>query len=378
MSWDDDKNRQILLISGDYMKKTKKIILTGGGTAGHVAPNLALLPSLKEAGFDIYYIGSHNGIERELVEAADIPYFGISSGKLRRYRSIKNITDILRVGKGLLDAIRVIRKIRPDIVFSKGGFVVVPVIAAARLLKVGSIIHESDMTPGLANKLAMPFASKICVSFPETLAHVPSEKGIITGTPLRPEMLTGSKAAGFKYTGMDANGLPVLLVTGGSTGANAINACVRAALPGLLQKFQVVHLCGKGNLSGITKTGYVEFEYLKNAMADILAMADIVITRAGANTLFELTALNKPNLLIPLPAAQSRGDQLQNADSFQKQGFSMVLLEENMTPESLQSNISELYDNKEEFRQNMKNQNATDGVKNIMEVIENYLVSQGK
>jgi len=378
MSLDDDKNRQILFVSGDYMENIKKIILTGGGTAGHVAPNLALIPSLKEAGFDIYYIGSHTGIERELVEAEGIPYFGISSGKLRRYRSIKNVTDILRVGKGLLDAIRVIRKIKPDIVFSKGGFVVVPVIAAARLLKVGSVIHESDMTPGLANKLAMPFASKVCVSFPETLKHVPSAKGTLTGTPLRPEMLTGSKTAGFKYTGLDANGLPILLVTGGSTGANAINACVRAALPGILQKFQVVHLCGKGNLSGIAEPGYAEFEYLKNAMADILAMADIVVTRAGANTLFELTALNKPNLLIPLPTAQSRGDQLQNANSFQKQGFSMVLQEEGMSPESLLNSISELFDNKEEFRQNMKRQNATDGVKNIMEVIENYLVSQGK
>ena len=359
------------------MKNSKKIILTGGGTAGHVAPNLALVPSLKEAGFDIYYVGSHSGMERELAEAAGIPYFGISSGKLRRYRSIKNATDIFRVGKGLLDALRIIRKIKPDIVFSKGGFVVVPVIAAARLLRVGAVIHESDLTPGLANKLAMPFASKICVSFPETMAHVPRAKGIITGTPLRPELFTGSKNEGFKYTGLDTNGLPVLLVTGGSQGANAINACVRETLPDILQKFQVVHLCGKGNLSGISKPGYVEFEYLKNAMADVLAIADIVVSRAGANTLFELAALNKPNLLIPLPASKSRGDQLQNAASFQKQGFSMVLPEEELTRENLLHNISELYENKETFVQNMKSQNATDGVKNIMQVLTAILSARG-
>jgi len=349
----------------------KKIILTGGGTAGHVAPNLALVPSLKEAGFEIYYIGSHAGIERKLVEDAGIPYFGISSGKFRRYKSIKNATDILRVGKGLLDALRIIKKIRPDLVFSKGGFVVVPVIAAARLLRVKSVIHESDLTPGLANKLAMPFASKICVSFPETLKYVSDSKGVLTGTPLRAELFKGERESGFKFTGLNQSGLPVLLVTGGSQGANAINSCVRDALPGLLAKFQIVHLCGKGNLSGINKTGYVEYEYINEAMADVLAMADIVVSRAGANTLFELAALRKPNLLIPLPSSQSRGDQLLNADSFKRQGFSMVLPEEKMTVERLQNDIDCLYKNREQFLQSIEKQNSNmfDGVENIMRVI---------
>jgi len=347
----------------------KKIILTGGGTAGHVAPNLALVPSLKAAGFEIYYIGSHTGIERGLVEAAGIPYFGISSGKLRRYRSIKNATDIFRVCKGLADAIRIIRKIKPDIVFSKGGFVVVPVIAAARLLRVKSVIHESDMTPGLANRLAMPFATKVCVSFPETLAHVSKSKGVITGTPIRSQLLKGDVAAGFKHTGFSPTGSPVLLVTGGSQGAAAINNCVREALPGLLEKFRVVHLCGKGNLSGIKQNGYAEFEYLNEDMANVLAVADVVVSRAGANTLFELVALGKPNLLIPLPASSSRGDQIQNAASFEKQGFSMVLPEEEMTAERLQKDIAELYENRRHFSQKMKAQNVTDGVKKVMEVI---------
>ena len=348
----------------------RKIILTGGGSAGHVAPNLALVPSLKAAGFEIYYIGSHNGIERGLVEAAGIPYFGISSGKLRRYKSIKNVTDIFRISKGLLDAIRIMRKIKPDIVFSKGGFVVVPVIAAARLLRVKSIIHESDMTPGLANKLAMPFAAKICVSFPETLTHVSKSKGILTGTPLRAELLNGDPKSGMEiFNKKTPDSRRILLVTGGSQGANAINACIRATLPELLKKFRVVHLCGKGNLSGIREPGYVEFEYLNEKMANVLAAADIVVSRAGANTLFELVALGKPNLLIPLPASSSRGDQILNAASFARQGFSMVLPENDMTPERLLQDITLLYENRQQFCEKMKAQNMTNGVENILGVI---------
>lgn len=342
----------------------KKIILTGGGTAGHVIPNLALVPSLKEAGFEVHYIGSRNGIERELVEAAGIPYYAISSGKLRRYFSVKNAADIFRVSKGLIDAVRVIRKIKPDIVFSKGGFVVVPVVAAARLCRIKSVIHESDITPGLANKLAIPFATKVCVSFPETLAHIPKSKGILTGSPIRQQLFEGKPLRKIR---------PTLLVTGGSLGAAAINACVRDALPTLLQKFDVVHLCGKGNLSGIQQNGYTEHEYLADEMADIFATADIVVSRAGANTLFELTALCKPNLLIPLPLGVSRGDQIQNAASFQKRGISMVLPEDEMTPARLAQDVNNLYNNRHQFVTKMKQQEAANGVKNVLEVITSSL-----
>lgn len=348
----------------------KKIILTGGGTAGHVAPNLALVPALKAAGYEVYYIGSHNGIERGLVETAGIPYFGISSGKMRRYMSIKNATDIFRVGKGLFDALRVIRKIKPDVIFSKGGFVVVPVIAAAKLLRVKSVIHESDMTPGLANKLAMPFATKVCASFPETMAHIPAAKAVLTGTPIRKQLLKGSAQVGFTATGLLPNGKPVLLAMGGSQGAAAINTTLREALPVLLDKFQIVHLCGKGNLTEIAQPGYAQFEYVNEGMANVLAMASIVISRAGANTLFELVALAKPNLLIPLPATQSRGDQLQNAASFEKQGFSKVLPEGEMTAERLVAEVTELYKNSEIFSTKMKEQDVTNGVKNVMAVIK--------
>jgi len=349
--------------------KTKKIILTGGGTAGHVIPNLALIPALKSAGFEIYYIGSHNGIERELIESTGIPYFGISSGKLRRYINLRNITDVFRVVKGVGDALKIIRRIKPDIIFSKGGFVVVPVIAAARILRVKSVIHESDITPGLANKLAIPISTKVCVSFPETLNHVPKDKSILTGTPIRAELLKGNKLAGFKYTKLTDNGKPVLLVTGGSQGAAAINKNIRELLPEILDTFQVVHLCGKGNLSEKIHTGYAQFEYVNEAMPDIMAMADIVISRAGANTIFELLALQKPNILIPLPIEVSRGDQILNAESFRKQGFSMVLEEKDMTPERLKKEIKMLYDSRATFQKQMSNFKGIDGIKKIMDVL---------
>lgn len=351
----------------------KKIILTGGGTAGHVAPNLALVPALKKNGYEIHYIGSHNGIEKNLVTKEGLTYYGISSGKWRRYKSVKNISDIFRIGKGLLDALSLMRKIKPDVVFSKGGFVVVPVIYAAKLCGVKCVIHESDITPGLATKLAIPFAKKVCVSFPETLSKVPKDKGVLTGTPLRESLLTGNINAGISlFENASGNNNPILLVTGGSQGAKAINACVRKSLDVLLKKFRIIHLCGKGNLSGIKQNGYVEFEYLSENMKNAIAASDIVLSRAGANTIFELVALKKPNLLIPLPLEVSRGDQVLNAKSFQQQGFSMVLPENEMTPASLCESLSTLYNKRDELIQNMSSKkfNAYSGVSNIVKILD--------
>ena len=347
----------------------KKIILTGGGTAGHVTPNLALLPALQADGFEIHYIGSKDGLEQQLVEATGIPYHGISAGKLRRYMDVKNITDIFRIIKGFKDAIGVIRQIKPDIVFSKGGYVTVPVLAAARLLKVKAVIHESDITPGLANRLSQPFAHKVCVSFPETLAHLPERKSVLTGSPIRQELLQGDRAKGMKLCQWPDFGNPVVLVTGGSQGAAAINACVREALPRILERYRVVHLCGKGNLSGISLPGYVEFEYVQEGLADLFAIADIIISRAGANTLFELLALKKPNLLIPLPLDRSRGDQILNAESFAIQGFSKILPEEKMTTERLLKDIEMLYNDREIYVENMAAHKQGDGVVQVMDVL---------
>lgn len=348
----------------------KKIVLTGGGTAGHVIPNLALVPSLKANGYEIFYIGSHNGIERKLVESEGITYYGISSGKLRRYLNFKNITDIFRVIKGLGDSIKIIRKIKPNIVFSKGGFVTVPVIVAAKMLGIKGVIHESDMTPGLANRLSLPFATRICCSFPETLKHIPDGKGVLTGTPIRGSLFEGDKQKGQSLAGFKDLNKPTLLITGGSQGAAVINACVRESLDGLLEKFNIIHLCGKGNLAEIDKDGYSQFEYLSDDMPHVLAAADIVLSRAGANTLFELIALKKPHLLIPLSKGASRGDQILNAASTKKQGFSMVLPEEEMDKIRLINDLDALYNNKEPYINAMKNQKTSDGIGRVIEEIE--------
>ena len=171
----------------------KRIILTGGGTAGHVTPNIALVPKLKEKGYDIQYIGSYDGIERKLIEDLKIPYYGIASGKLRRYFDIKNFSDPFRVIKGYGQAIRLMKKLKPSVVFSKGGFVAVPVVMAAKHCHIPVVIHESDLTPGLANKLSIPSATKVCCNFPETISHIPDGKAVLTGSPIRQELLKGNK-----------------------------------------------------------------------------------------------------------------------------------------------------------------------------------------
>ncbi len=348
----------------------KRIVLTGGGTAGHVTPNIALLPALKEAGYEISYMGSYEGIEKRLIEDFQIPYTGISTGKFRRYLDIKNLTDPFRVIKGYSEAKKYLKQWKPDVVFSKGGFVSVPVVRAAASLKIPCIIHESDMTPGLANKLCFPVAKKICCNFPETYETLPADKAVLTGTPIRKELSQGNKLAGLDMCGFTAN-KPVIMVIGGSLGAANVNKAVRDALPQLLEKFQVVHLCGKDKLDNLllTTPGYKQFEYIKDELKDIFAMADIVISRAGANAICELLALRKPNILIPLPAASSRGDQILNADSFEKQGFSIVVHEDDLTTKLLVDRVHELYENRQKYTDAMKGSGQMDSIPRIMELI---------
>ena len=310
----------------------KRIILTGGGTAGHVTPNIALLPRLKELHYDIHYIGSYNGIEKELIEQFGIPYHGIATGKLRRYFSLQNFTDPFRVLKGMNEAKKLVKILKPDVIFSKGGFVSVPVVLSGKRCRVSVIIHESDMTPGLANKISLSAATKVCCNFPETLELLPEGKAILTGSPIRQELLSGDKFKAREFLGFTAD-KPVILVVGGSLGAVAVNEAVRAILPELLKSYQVIHLCGRGKLNESLKglEGYAQFEYVKEELKDFFALTDIVISRAGANAICELLALHKPNLLIPLSANASRGDQILNARSFERQGFSIVLEEESLT-----------------------------------------------
>ena len=349
----------------------KRIILTGGGTAGHVTPNIALLPGLKELGYDIHYIGSYNGIEKNLIEQLGIPYHGIASGKLRRYFSLQNFTDPFRVLKGFGEARKLIKSLKPDVIFSKGGFVSVPVVVAGKQCQVPTIIHESDMTPGLANKLAIPSATKVCCNFPETLLHLPKEKAVLSGSPIRQELMTGSREAALKFSGLKGD-KPVILIIGGSLGSVVVNNAVRAILPELLKSFQIIHLCGKGKVDHSLDhlDGYVQFEYIQDELKDLFALSDIVISRAGANAICELLALHKPNLLIPLSANASRGDQILNARSFERQGYSIVLEEEELSDSALLDAIQKLYNEKDAYIARMKESKQGDSIQTILDLIQ--------
>ncbi|MCD8214554.1 MAG: undecaprenyldiphospho-muramoylpentapeptide beta-N-acetylglucosaminyltransferase [Clostridiales bacterium] len=357
----------------------KKIVLTGGGTAGHVTPNIAMVPSLKEKGCEIYYIGSKTGIEKELIEKENIPYYGISSGKLRRYLNKENLTDVFRVMKGVKESLKLLSEIKPDIIFSKGGYVAVPVAVAAGIKKIPLVCHESDITPGLANKLASPFAKKICTSFPETLKYIKGNKGVLTGTPIREQLFEGKREKGLEFAGFNGN-KPVVLIMGGSLGSVKINTYVRNNLKKLTEKFDIIHLCGKGNVDNSLDNfkGYRQYEYISDELKDIFAASDIVCARAGSNSIFEYLALKKPMLLIPLSKHASRGDQILNSLSFKKQGFAEILKEYDEDTEgevllddkSLVESITKLYENREKYIKNMSDANMSDGVKNVINVIE--------
>lgn len=349
----------------------KKIVMTGGGTAGHVTPNIALMPALKENGFEISYIGSYDGIEKRLIEALNIPYYGISSGKLRRYFDLKNFSDPFKVVKGYCQAVHLLKKIHPDVVFSKGGFVSVPVVLAAKHCKIPAIIHESDITPGLANKLAIPGATKVCCNFPETMKYLPSEKAALTGSPIRQELLNGDASKAFSMCNFKDTEKPVILIIGGSSGSKVINTALRDLLPELLKRYNVIHLCGKGNLDpSLSNTdGYAQFEYANKELADLFALSDLVISRAGANAICELLALRKPNILIPLSAAASRGDQILNANSFRSSGYSYVLEEENVSNTALLEAIEHVFKNRDSYIEAMKKNNGKDSIEAIVELI---------
>ena len=364
----DGKNTDSKNPAGKSRKK--KIVLTGGGTAGHVSPNIALLPYLQEAGYEVTYIGSKNGIEKNLIADYGLPYVGISTGKLRRYFDLKNFTDPFRVVHGFREARKFLKKNRPDVVFSKCGFVSVPVVRAAGSLHIPCVIHESDMTPGLANKLCFRAARKICCNFPETMEMLPADKAVLTGTPIRGELFTGDREKGLALCGFSAD-KPVLMVMGGSQGAVSVNKAVRANLPELAKTFQIVHLCGKGHFDDSLKDfeGYCQFEYVKEDLKHLFAAADLLVSRAGANAICEILALGKPSLLIPLPTKGSRGDQILNANSFAEQGFSEVL-EDDKASDLLAEKALALYENRSKYIEAMKASHQTDAIPIIMDLLE--------
>lgn len=348
-----------------------KIIMTGGGSAGHVTPNLALIPGLEHFGYEVQYIGTENGIERKIICDENIKYNIISSGKLRRYFDLKNFSDPFKVLKGVFEALKIIRKEKPNVVFSKGGFVSVPVVIGAYLNRVPVIIHESDITPGLANKISIPFASKVCVTFPESLKHIKGNKAVLTGTPIRGELFKGSKIKGKLICGFGEE-KPVLMIIGGSLGSKIINDTVREMLDRLLSKYNIIHICGKGNIDNnlLAIKGYKQFDYVKDELTHLMAAADVFISRAGANVIFELLALKKPSVLIPLSAKASRGDQILNAESFRKSGFSVVIQEEELNPNVLYDKLNYVFDNKNQFMEKINKSSSNNGVENVLKVIE--------
>lgn len=348
-----------------------KIIMTGGGTAGHVTPNLALVPKLKKKGFEIKYIGSYEGIEKEIISDAKIPYFAISSGKLRRYFDVKNFTDPFKIIKGIAQANKILAKEKPDVIFSKGGFVAVPVVIAASMRRIPVVSHESDLTPGLANKLSAPFCDKLCVTFRESLNYIKKGKGELTGTPIREEILNGSKIKGKDICNFNCE-KETILVIGGSLGAKSINDEIRDNINEILKYFNIIHICGKGNLDKSLEglNGYKQFEYVKEELPHLFKYADFIISRAGANVIFELLALRKPTLLIPLSKKSSRGDQILNANSFLKEGYSLVLDEDEMEKKhNLLEKLLQLRNKKDELIKNMTNSDMKNGVDLVIEVI---------
>jgi UDP-N-acetylglucosamine--N-acetylmuramyl-(pentapeptide) pyrophosphoryl-undecaprenol N-acetylglucosamine transferase len=368
------------------MDSARTIVLTGGGTAGHVIPNLALLPSLRAALWRVEYVGSETGIEKRLAGEAGLPFHGIASGKLRRYFDRKNFTDPFRVLLGAFQAWRLLGRLRPRLVFSKGGFVAVPVVFAARLRGIPVVIHESDLTPGLANRLAIPFARAVCASFPETLAHLPKAKAVLTGAPIRAELFAGERAKGEAFLGLAPGaqaagmpgagdgGKPLLLIMGGSLGSRNLNAAVRAALPALSARYRIAHLCGKGGLDPALegRPGYRQLEYVSAEMPHVLAAADLILSRAGSNAIFEFLALQKPHLLIPLPLSASRGDQILNARAFAAEGYSRVLAEEEIGPGRLEQELALLEAQAETYREAMRASPVRDGARHVMDVIARW------
>lgn len=350
------------------------IVLIGGGTAGHVTPNIALLPALRDAGYDVHYIGTRDGIERELIAREGIPYYAVPAGKLRRYLDWQNFTDLARIKFGFLKSLLILVRIRPDIVFSKGGFVTPPIIWAAWLLGIPVVCHESDLTPGLANKLALPFAKRVCYAFAETGKYLPAEKAVHTGIPVRAELANGDAQKGRDLCAFTSE-KPIILIMGGSLGSRAINAAVRAVLPDLLVDYQICHLCGQGNLDPALDQaeGYAQFEYVTDDLSHLFAATDFIVSRAGATALFELLSLQKPALLIPLSLQASRGDQIENAEAFRNVGYSLVLSEDGLTSDRLCKAIRDLRGQSDALRQSMSDWRRRDAVAEILSILADCL-----
>ncbi len=353
----------------------KKIILTGGGTAGHVMPNIALLPYLREKGYEIHYVGGKNGIEKDiLADYQDVTYHGIDTGKLRRYHSTDNIKDVFKVAKANVECKKILRQVKPDVIFSKGGYVALPLVTSSKSMRIPVLTHESDITPGLANRIIARTAEKVLTTFPETAPMIEKGKGLYVGAPIRADLFEGDRERGLSFLGL-AGEKPVLAVMGGSKGARFVNETIRGNLEALCAKFDIVHMCGKDNVEDSERTkafadSYRQYEFIGKELPDVLAATDVVVTRGGSNSIHEFAALAKPMLIIPLSKQASRGDQVLNANSFEKRGLAVKLEEEELTSEKFLAALSGLYADREAYIARMKDAGFFNATERIFELIE--------
>ncbi len=354
-------------------EKKPYIIFTGGGTLGHVIPNIVLIDELAKEGWRSAYIGSKKGPEKEVMLKKEVPYFGIPTGKLRRYFSFQNLLDIFNVLGGIFKAFFILLKERPNVVFSKGGFVSFPVVFAAWLNRIPVIVHESDLTPGLTSKLSAPFASKVCISFSDTAKWFKKDLAQFTGLPIRPIIYSGNAKKGLQFTGLSGN-RKIILVFGGSQGSSFMNELIRNTLDAnLLEEYDIINVCGKGNMdASINSDSYKQYEYLSEEFPDVMAAADLVICRGGSTSLFELIAQQKLHIVIPLSKKASRGDQIENAKYFHEQGITTWIEEETCTPPLLAKEVKTIFENEQAIIQKIKNIQLPNTVETLVKIIRAY------
>lgn len=345
----------------------KKIVLTGGGTAGHIYPALAVAESL-DKDYEIHFIGG-NGMEKEIIEKEkDITFHGIRTVKLERKLTPKNLLIPIKLIKAIKDAKKVLNEIKPNVIFSKGGFVSVPTVIAGRKLGIPIVSHESDLSFGLANKIILKKCNVMCTTFKQTAKH---KKCVFTGQPIRKKVFQGSRAKILQQGKFD-NCLPNLLVIGGSLGAKFINQKVWENLDALTQKFNVVHIAGKQAQEMHTHKNYLQVSYADN-IGDYYAFADFAISRAGSGVINELLALRIPSLLIPLSKACSRGDQIQNAKLFANLAIADILEEEDFDNNKFLIKLDNLIKNREKIKKNMnltQNFNSSEKIVEILKKVE--------
>ena len=354
-----------------------KVVFTGGGSAGHVLPAVPVMRALRTRGAELAYIGSAGGAEADYLAGEEVAYYGVASGKLRRYFSWRNATDAFAVLRGLWQSHRLLGRLRPDVIFSKGGFVSFPVVLAGWLRRIPVLAHESDFSPGLANRLAMPFLSVLGTSFPMERPRRLRGELIHCGSPVRPELLAGDPARGRERAGASAN-VPLVLATGGSLGAEALNAVVCRAAPQLVEWCHLVHICGPGKARPLDLPNYRAFEFVDEGWGDLLAAADAVVSRAGANALFELLTLGKPNLLVPLPRAASRGDQIENAAYAERAGYSWVIAEEDLDAVRLVEAVQGLLAERDQWTKRLRSFQAPPAVDLLADAISRLAESSAR